>query len=481
MIIKIGALGVIFIFSQQVLAVTHAVSVSTSAIDCQTYSGGIRPGDIVVLKGPKRGKINFKNCKGTAEQPIQIKNDTQAAGPLIIEHSGDGFQTTCINCEYVNWDGTGKWVGAPAGLCGVSVVGGDYKLGRSHCGIIFRCISGSAHRGLRFSGSSKNFTVKGVELDGNFPACTSGIGLSINDHEYNVTDHPGEWREGMHILNNYIHHSGTSATYIGGNVNPEKGGAGDIPLRNNEIAFNYIDHPGCSGVKYKNVTAGLSRIHHNYVTNTGQSAGTLADGCDSAGIILFEAGFTDVYNNYIESPNPNSEGAGTCITQNIVHQSAVDVPKLPTRIFNNIVHNCKGSGISSLRKDQYASEPSPQIFNNTIVSPIGGTGLNVNSSISVCEVKNNIVADEKISASQCASARNISGTSLSMKFSDVSSKNFRLTSGSPAVDAGGAPCPVDDIWGVPRPAGAACDVGAFEFSNKMEPIRLTPPENLQVR
>ena len=37
-----------------------------------------------------------------------------------------------------------------------------------------------------------------------------------------------------------------------------------------------------------------------------------------------------------------------------------------------------------------------------------------------------------------------------------------LMSGSPAIDAGAAPCPATDQRGVSRPQGPACDIGAFE-------------------
>lgn len=50
-------------------------------------------------------------------------------------------------------------------------------------------------------------------------------------------------------------------------------------------------------------------------------------------------------------------------------------------------------------------------------------------------------------------------------FVDASASNFRLQSTSPALDAaqGGAPSPVEDLDGMPRPYGAAADLGAYEF------------------
>ena len=45
-----------------------------------------------------------------------------------------------------------------------------------------------------------------------------------------------------------------------------------------------------------------------------------------------------------------------------------------------------------------------------------------------------------------------------------------LLSGSPSIDAGGdASCPATDQRGIPRPQGAHCDIGAFEFTGSVPP------------
>jgi len=41
-------------------------------------------------------------------------------------------------------------------------------------------------------------------------------------------------------------------------------------------------------------------------------------------------------------------------------------------------------------------------------------------------------------------------------------QSMALLSGSPAIDAGGLPCPPTDQRGVPRPQGPGCDIGAYE-------------------
>lgn len=456
-------------------AATHTVSESTQNVDCRSM--GIIQGDIVILKGPERTSITFENCYGTASNPIVIKNDTNAPGPLLVKQSGDGFGSRCINCEHVTIDGSGKWKGAPPGLCGASNSGGEWRLGTSQCGIVFRCVSGTPHSGLRIGGSSKHVTIKGVEIDGNVPTCNRGIGLSINDHQYKSTSST-EWREGIVVENNYIHDTGRAGIYFGANQRSE--GAGDIPLRNNEIAGNYINRVGCDGMEYKSAIAGSSKIHHNYVSNTGQSTGTHEDGCGGNGIKLFESGFTDVFSNYVENTGLRADGPGHCIAQSTANLDTSAVKTLPVSFYNNVVHNCKGKGISSSRKGTANPEPNPVVFNNTIVAPIGGDGIEIGSSIRTCSVRNNIVSGKKLAATQCSGSGNLTDAVDVQQFVSVAENDFRLTASSPAVDSASGQCPADDMGGNKRPQGGACDSGAYEFVTGATSSKPKPPTTLVV-
>jgi hypothetical protein len=396
---------------------------------------------------------------GTASSPIVITNDTSLSGPLVVSQSGDGFKTQCMDCEHVVIDGTGKWNGAPAGICGANLVNGEWRLGTEQCGIVLKCVSGSPHSGLRLAGGSKHVTVKGVEIDLNFPTCKKGIGLSVNDHTY--TPRAGEWREGIKLLNNFVH--GTEGEGIYAGPNQSKSYEGTLQLRNNEIAFNYVDHTGCDAINYKSAIAGASSIHHNYVTNTGQTARSGDSGCSASGIALFEAGYTEVYSNYVEAPSPVSGGAGHCISHIISNLSAAKVATVPVKIYNNVVRNCKGNGISFGRRDTTVAEPVVSAYNNTVVTPLGGKGVNVGSSIRSCEVRDNIVVGKALSASQCVVQNNSTDDLESQKFLDAAGRDYRLTVNSPAVDVGSSRCPSEDHIGTARPQHGACDTGAFEF------------------
>jgi hypothetical protein len=462
-------------------AATHSVAPDVSNVDCRSFSGGVRPGDTLVLRGRSRGSIKFSNCFGTQSQPIAIQNDASESGALVIKRSGGNTGLECTNCENVVIDGTGKWAGAPAGICGATIADGEWQLGTRQCGIVVQCVAGSSSPHLiRLDGSSKRVTVKGVEVDGNYPACSRGTAISVNDHKYRLSEHPGEWREGFLLTRNYIHDTAGSGIYFGPNQAAGKG-EGDLQVRNNEISHNYVNMTGCDGIKYKSVIMGESRIHHNYVTHPGQKAGTLASGCVSNGIALYEGGYTEIFSNYVEAPTPKGEGKGNCITHSTQNLSANKVAKLPAAIYNNVVRNCKGKGISAQRANTSNPQLQTEIYNNTIVAPLGDSGIRIDQKINTCVVRDNVLAGVKLDAAQCNPVRNFISGIAAVNFSDAQVGDFSLTANSPAVDGGGGQCPSEDMLGNERPHGGSCDQGAFEYiDGQLPPIKPSPPALLAV-
>ena len=133
------------------------------------------------------------------------------------------------------------------------------------------------------------------------------------------------------------------------------------------------------------------------------------------------------------------------------------------KIYNNVLRNCKGHGITASRGSTSAPVTTVSVYNNTLVPPIGGRGINVGKTVDPCTVHDNIVAGKELSVAGCSTTNNSTESSESQKFMDDAGPDFRLTATSPAVDVGTSNCPDRDHLGTSRPQEGACDVGAFEF------------------
>lgn len=448
----------------EALADNFTVDSNESTFDCAV--NGVSPGDTITLTGGNRGNISIRNCRGTNAQRITIRNDKQASNPTIIRGTGSNWSFECRNCEHVTIDGTGKWAGAGPGSCGVRSSWPDVP-SAPQCGIRIMCASGSPNALLKMKGSSSNYTIKGVEIDGRYPDnCGSGIqSLNINDHEYSA---PGEWRQGILITDNYVHNTSGTAMYLGPNW-PEVRDDGDLPLRNVEVSYNYVTDTGCDAIKLKSVIEGQSKVHHNHIDTTGLSPRDTSTGCTDIGIYLFESGFTDVYNNTVINTSRNG------IAQFTQHLAPSDVQSVPSRIFNNVVWYSRLNGISVSRRNTNNSAPTTEIYHNTIVNP-SEDGVSIGSDVqSGCDIHDNIVAGAGISAysaSQCVLTNNRSGNVSSQRFAAASLGKFNLTATSPARNSGTSRTPSVDHNDVSRPREGVGDQGAFEFLNG-EPVGLT--------
>ena len=324
------------------------------------------------------------------------------------------------------------------------------------CGIKVVCTSGTPNALVKMRGSSKNYTIKGVEVDGGYSGACDGStqALSTNDHTYSAV---GEWREGLLITDNYVHNTSRTGMYIGPNVDQ----SADLKNRDNEISYNYLHDLGCDAIKYKNAVSGHSSIHHNYIDTTGVSGEPERTGCTDIGIILFESGYTDVYNNTV------IDTARSGIAQYVQAQPKASYATLKTRIYNNVVWRSGADGISSNRRDSIGSLPQAIIFNNTVVGS-ASIGINVGSEVpSGCTVRDNIVASSghaDYSTSQCAQSNNIRGNVDNQRFVDANSGDFNLTESSPARNKGVSDeSPVADHADISRPQEGKGDPGAFEF------------------
>ena len=464
-------------YGNSAFAEDHRVAKETSSVDCQVL--GVAPGDTVTLLGTSRGNLRISNCRGLAGNRITIRNDSAESGPLVINAEGTGgFRgIDCVNCENIDIDGTGKWSGAPSGVCGV---GPDLTAGRTQCGIqIVRAADADPTTLFNMRGSSKNFSIKGVEIDGrghNGPS--AGIGLLINDRGYDKSDHPGEWRENIVVRNNYFHGTHHEGMYAGPNYGlASDNSAGDLELRNIEVAYNLVEDTGWSGLQFKTAIEGDNSLHHNIILRTGWVAARAADIGHANGLHV-DGSHGKIYNNYVQ------DSGGEGISFRVQYLPSEFGPR-NCEIYNNVVSGAgevmAARGISVWRYSSGNANPTCDIHFNTVVGT-NGNGISVASGVTGNMVRDNIVAgstSSNISVSGNATSNNRTGTVESMRFVNSSANDFRLTETSPAKDQGSASAyPDSDHVGVSRPKAGSSDQGAFEFISSGSVISVPNPPAL---
>lgn len=147
------------------------------------------------------------------------------------------------------------------------------------------------------------------------------------------------------------------------------------------------------------------------------------------------------------------------------------------RVVNNLIENNGTAGVIF----GYSGALRSAAYHNVIVNN-GGTGIQIRSTASDSVARNNVVVGNSkaidvlsgannvvqshnacSSGDSCGSTGKLSVAALTDIF--VSATDFRLKSGSPAIDTGFTLAEVTtDFLGVPRPQGPKYDIGAYEYS-----------------
>jgi len=232
------------------------------------------------------------------------------------------------------------------------------------------------------------------------------------------------------MLNNHVHNLTLSGGCTGG------GGAGIVNANysgsNGDVIGNVVHDiakPGaCNGVQGIYSANKGGKIMNNVVYRAS-----------SYGIHLWHAA-TDAYisNNTVFANGSSSMGGGIVI-------GAGDAPGgvqvKNTMVVNNIVYNNPRSGIMQYCYSGQSCIGSGNVTANNLVY---GNGSNI--SLKVGSATGTISADPKF-----------------VSYNPTGTGDYRLQSGSPAVNKGTASwSPAIDILGTARPLGGAFDIGAYE-------------------
>jgi hypothetical protein len=415
---------------------TYTVPANLSRIDGQKL--GIKAGAVICLKaGTAYGPLVFTNIRGTSSAPITIKN---CGGTAVVT-------------------GTGKWYGIRTELSSfIKISGGK--------------VSGSY--GIKINGGTQSLHIEGlttdVEVD-HVEILNSGFAgiMAKTDPSCNNATLRGNFvMRNVLLHDNYVHDTGGEGFYVGhtfyNGIQTDCGFRLPHLMENVKIYNNLIKNSGWESIQVGSTPTGAD-VYNNRIENFGVKNKLYQNN----GVQFGEGAPGRFYGNYIKG----GKGAGLMILgngQNLVH--------------DNVIINVATNGIFC--DDRTATGTGFKFINNTIINP-GQDGIRLYAdNVPMNQIYNNIIVNPKSFSTysyprtgndayvyllnksvKLQTLNNIFTRDInSVKFAGVSTYNYRLNSGSPAVNKGtnisSYNITVDQALG-PRLKGSAYDVGAYEY------------------
>ena len=310
--------------------------------------------------------------------------------------------------------------------------------------------------GIRTTATSSYWVLAGINLRGAFSALTVAnssnwrvIGTDVSCPNGSGTGACVAFSAGQNIslYRNRIHDNGsTTSTSIKLYQAIQFGsGANGIDFGWNEIA----NTRSCRALQFYSDTTPLFNltVRNNLIHDSR---------CDGINFATIDPahGAVKAYNNVIyragTGPAPGGVEANyACINVGGSGSAAV-------QITGNTLYDC---GRRANADSGAVSASVPVILTDNIVDAIAGeTYAAPNSSLANFSGKNNLFFGDGATPSFSTASLN-----ADPKFVDVTSNNFQLQPGSPAVDAGANDGISRDIVQMPRPQGVAYDIGAYEL------------------
>jgi HYR domain/Right handed beta helix region/Secretion system C-terminal sorting domain len=435
--------------------VTQAGTYRPASQGSSAFALNVLPGQTICIQAGNYGDLRFYGFKGTADEPITIKN---CGGVVNLSNStfhGFSFE----NCRHILLSGNGD----SSAEYGIRING-----------------TGTGASGVSVSGKSSDFLIEHVEVTS---AAFAGIMMKTDP-----TCDPKTWRDSFEMRNvvlhhNYVHDVGGEGFYIGNSFFTEgyPTMCGGLPKRvyphrifGLEIYDNIVRRSGAEGIQYG--CAPNANVHDNLV--------------EDAGIAPF-----DVFqNNAIQI----GDGSGGKCYQNTVRRcgggaiSAVgNVGGL--KIYNNLLIRAGTTGIYA---DDNASTPNGstlEIYNNSIIRT-GGDGIHLRTERNSNLVRNNWLVATGYAAyfaymegATATLSNNVTTPSVNTAHF-VDTVHYRPTVASPTVNVGmnltnvGV---IDDLLSIPRPQGSAYDAGVYEFiactgTDRVVPVIRNCPKSFTV-
>lgn len=413
-------------------------------------ASGVQPGDVICLQAGSRGGVQFTDVRGTAANPVIIKN---CGGQALIGGPTINNAILFINSQFVRITGTGdaatqygiKIVSTASGTQGLAAVAlsSDFEIDHME-------IQNAGYNGMMLKSDPStncanttavrpNFTMRNMKVHHNYVHDTGGEGIYLGVSFYTgttlycgSTQYNHEVR-GVRIYENRFENNGREAIQVGS-------GVADVEVYNNQV-YNYGQgnlSAQNGGIQFGLGTVG--RMYNNFIK-----------GGKGPAIAIQGIGNDYIYNNIIV--NPGEQGITvntrpTPLSTDIVNQGFIG----GVYVINNTFVNVGSKGVI---EEFINNAPGNRMFNNLIVG--SASPWDKTYTYTDWQKGNNVfiplIADAK--------------------FANAPADDYRLLAGSPAINAGRDVSSfgvIIDYDGAGRPAGGSWDAGAFELSGNQKPI-----------
>jgi hypothetical protein len=405
---------------------TYVVPANKYTIDGKVL--GFKPGDVICLSsGVVYSYLTFANIVGSETNPIIITN---CGGTASVTAPGKPYVVKIANSKFFR------------------VTGGNVTNGY---GIK---LSSSSTNGLVLGPLTTNFEIDHLEV---YNVSFAGIMAKTDPTCDDATIRGNFTMRDVAFHHNYVHHTGGEGFYIGhtsyNGVNTSCGLRLPHTIEGINITQNTVKYSGWDAIQLSSAPVGASisrNIIENYSTmnNSSQQSGICIGGgtggvCHSniikggygPGILVFGLAENFIYNNIICN-------AGT---MGIFCDERTD-PGAGYTFLNNTIISPKKDGIRIYAENV----PSNTFSNNIVVSPGSGVYIAKLSSDVKLQTDNNYLTNNL----------------ADVKFVNPSGYNFRLATGSPAINTGKDISNYSiarDHYNAARFKGSSYDIGASEY------------------
>jgi gliding motility-associated-like protein len=413
-------------------------------------ASGVQPGDVICLQAGSKGGVQFTDVRGTAANPVIIKN---CGGQALVGGPTINNAMLFINSQFIRLTGTGdvatqygiKIVGTAPGTQGLAAVAlsTDFEIDHME-------IQNAGYNGMMLKSDPSttcanttavrpNFTMRNMRIHDNYVHDTGGEGIYLGVSFYNgttlycgSTQYNHEVR-GVRIYNNRFENNGREAIQVGS-------GVADVEVYNNQV-YNYGQanlSAQNGGIQFGLGTVG--RMYNNFIK-----------GGRGPAIAIQGIGNDYIYNNVIVNPGEQAitiNTRPTPLTTDIVNQGFIG----GVYVINNTF---VGVGTKGVIEEFINNAPGNRLFNNLIVA--SSSPWDKTYTYTDWQKGNNVVVPLLASAN----------------FVNPSADDYRLVAGSPAINAGRDVTSFGvtfDYANVARPAGGAWDAGAFELAGNQKPV-----------